>query len=76
MGGILVAQKGAQIDEEVESALAAIELVGGRLREVHPVSLPGLTHPRHLVVVEKAAPTPYKYPRRTGIPGKRPLGLG
>jgi 16S rRNA (guanine527-N7)-methyltransferase len=76
MGGILVAQKGAQIEKEVESALPAIELVGGRLREVQPVSLPGLSHPRHLVVVEKAGPTPHKYPRRPGMPGKRPLGLG
>jgi 16S rRNA (guanine527-N7)-methyltransferase len=75
LGGILLAQKGTQIEGEVESALPAIELVGGRLREVQTVFLPGLSDPRHLVVVEKVAPTPNKYPRRTGMPGKRPLGL-
>lgn len=75
LGGILVAQKGAEIDEEVESALAAIEVVGGRLREVQTVFVPGISDPRHLVVVEKAATTPHKFPRRTGMPGKRPLGL-
>jgi 16S rRNA (guanine527-N7)-methyltransferase len=75
LGGILVAQKGARAEEEVESALPAIELVGGRLRGVRTIFLPGISDPRHLVVVEKVAPTPHKYPRRTGMPGKRPLGL-
>lgn len=75
LGGMLVAQKGAGVEEEVESARPAIELVGGRLRDVQVVLLPGLGDPRHLVVVEKVAPTPHEYPRRTGMPGKRPLGL-
>jgi len=37
------------------------------------VELPGLAQPRSLVVIEKAALTPEKYPRRPGIPSKRPL---
>jgi 16S rRNA (guanine527-N7)-methyltransferase len=73
VGGIFVAQKGAEVGEEVEAALRAMKLLGGRLRELRRVDLPGLDDPRHLVVVEKVASTPDRYPRRPGIPTKRPL---
>jgi 16S rRNA (guanine527-N7)-methyltransferase len=73
VGGIFVAQKGAEVREEVEAAQPAMRLMGGRLRELAVVSLPGLSHPRHLVVVEKIACTPDRYPRRPGIATKRPL---
>jgi 16S rRNA (guanine527-N7)-methyltransferase len=71
--GIFVAQKGGEIEGEVEAAAAAMNLLGGRLKEVREVRLPGLDDARHLVVVEKVARTPDKYPRRPGMPGKRPL---
>lgn len=71
--GLFVAQKGAQIAEEVKQAQVALEILGGKLREIRALRLPTLDEPRHLVVVEKVAPTPGKYPRRPGIPAKRPL---
>jgi len=74
VGGIFVAQKGDDIGVEVESAGAAIELLGGRLQEIRPVWLPGGETARHLVVVQKLGPTIERYPRRPGIPAKRPLG--
>jgi 16S rRNA (guanine527-N7)-methyltransferase len=73
VGGIFVAQKGGEIEDEVEAARAAMEILGGRMKEVRAVDLPELEAPRHLVVVEKVAPSPQKYPRRAGIPAKRPL---
>jgi len=73
MGGIFVAQKGMEIEEEVDGARRAIEILGGRLKEVREVQLPGSEEPRHLVVVEKVSLTPDKFPRRAGIPAKRPL---
>jgi 16S rRNA (guanine527-N7)-methyltransferase len=73
VGGWLVAQKGEAGAAEAWSAEAAIELLGGELRRVVPIELPGLPEDRSLVVVEKVGPTPEKYPRRTGMPGKRPL---
>lgn len=73
LGGMFVAQKGMEIEDEVEAAQAAMKLLGGQMKEVRAVHLPGLEAPRHLVVVEKVAPTPQKYPRRAGIPAKRPL---
>ena len=43
------------------------------MRKVIPVELQGLAESRHLVVIDKIARTPERYPRRAGIPSKRPL---
>ena len=72
VGGIVVMHKKADIADELERAQGAIETLGGRLREVLPVTLPGLDE-RALVVLEKQHPTPERYPRRPGMPAKRPL---
>jgi 16S rRNA (guanine527-N7)-methyltransferase len=75
VGGICLAWKGPHVVEERAAADAALKLLGGRLRAVEAVRLPGDIPPeRYLVVVDKVAPTPNRYPRRPGIPTKRPLG--
>jgi 16S rRNA (guanine527-N7)-methyltransferase len=74
VGGWVVAQKGEAGAAEAWSAEKAIALLGGELRRVLPVELAGLPEDRSLVVIEKVSPTPGKYPRRPGIPSKRPLG--
>jgi 16S rRNA (guanine527-N7)-methyltransferase len=73
MGGWLVAQKGEAGAGEAWAAGRAITLLGGELCRVQSVELPGLPEDRSLVVIEKVAPTPEKYPRRPGLPAKRPL---
>lgn len=72
VGGWVLAQKGDHAAQETQSALGAVRLLGGRLRALLPVSLPELES-RYLVVLDKVAPTPAKYPRRVGMPTKRPL---
>lgn len=74
VGGWVIAQKGEAGGAEAWTANRAIQLLGGELRRVLPVELPGLPEDRSLVVLEKVAPTPPTYPRRAGIPAKRPLG--
>jgi 16S rRNA (guanine527-N7)-methyltransferase len=71
VGGRLLAMK--TTGEEVEAGFAAVfELLGGGPPEV--VSAPTAAHGRGaLVVVQKVAPTPPAYPRRPGLPAKRPL---
>jgi 16S rRNA (guanine527-N7)-methyltransferase len=71
-GGVFIAQKGVEVDDEIRAAARALDLLGGRVRESVPVQLPGL-EPRHLIVVEKIAATPDKYPRRAGVPERKPL---
>jgi len=73
VGGSFIAQKKGAIDEEIERAGRAIGLLGGSLREVKKVDLPSFSDERYLVVIDKLSPTPEKYPRRPGIPAKRPL---
>jgi 16S rRNA (guanine527-N7)-methyltransferase len=73
VGGWLVAQKGETGAAEAWAAGRAITLLGGELCRVQPVELPGLPEDRSLVVIEKVSPTPEKYPRRPGLPAKRPL---
>ncbi len=72
-GGRLVAQKKGDIDAEVDAASPVIDILGGRLREVRRLSLEELDEERALVVIDKCASTPQVYPRRPGIPKKRPI---
>ncbi len=73
-GGLVVLHKKGDITAELERAQPAIGTLGGKLREVHPVDLPEFPDNRVLVVIEKLCATPEKYPRRAGMPEKRPLG--
>lgn len=73
VGGATLAQKGEDAAAEVHEAETAIATLGGRMRRLVPVELRGLAETRHLVVVDKVASTPEKYPRRPGMPNKRPL---
>ncbi len=71
--GSFVAQKKGEIAEEIKLAGKAISLLGGELREVKRVELPEVTDERYLVIIDKVLPTPQQYPRRPGIPAKRPI---
>ena len=69
LGGVLAAPKGSRAAREVAAAAPALRACGGRLLSTERLADSPLT----LVLVEKAAPTPDAYPRRPGIPTKRPL---
>ncbi len=73
IGGTMLAQKGESGPAEAQSAEKAIKLLGGKLRQVIPVNLPGVPDDRYLVLVDKSAATPPKYPRKAGTPMKHPL---
>jgi 16S rRNA (guanine527-N7)-methyltransferase len=73
VGGSFIAQKKGSTDEEVSLAEKAIITLGGRVCEVKRIELKEFADERYLVVIDKIAPTPEKYPRRPGVPGERPL---
>lgn len=73
VGGGAIAQKGESGPAEAQKADQAIHLMGGRLRQLIPVSLPGVVEERYLVVMDKIAATHAQYPRRVGIPSKKPI---
>lgn len=72
-GGIALAYKGPDIGDEVQSTLRAIEILGGEIDEIREYELPFDGKRGSLVIIRKTRPTPNRYPRRPGIPGKRPL---
>jgi len=67
VGGSFIAQKGPDIEDEISSAISAIDVLGGSL--IDKVKVPS----GYLVVIKKILQTPKEYPRRAGIPAKRPL---
>lgn len=73
VGGCCIAQKGETGHTETQEAVQALSVLGGQVRSFIPVELPGVAETRYLVTVEKVSATPDKYPRRPGIPHKRPL---
>lgn len=73
VGGAILAQKGESGPAEAHTSEHAARLLGGRLRVLKKIILPGVVEDRYLVVFDKIATTPPKYPRRTGLPTKTPL---
>jgi 16S rRNA (guanine527-N7)-methyltransferase len=67
VGGLFIAQKGPDIGDEIRSAEFAIDTLGGNLKEKIKVAS------GYIVVIEKIRSTPKDYPRRAGIPAKKPL---
>ena len=73
IGGSMLAMKGENAPAEAQSAENTLRLMGGHLRRLIPVTLPGVAEERYLIVVDKIHTTPHKYPRRPGVAAKRPL---
>jgi 16S rRNA (guanine527-N7)-methyltransferase len=73
IGGIVIAQKGTAVEEEISLAKNACAILGGGEIRLEPISIPGLDAARNLVIVEKRKATPAAYPRRVGVPAKKPL---
>ena len=73
VGGGVLAQKGESGPAEAQAAEKSIRLMGGRLRQLYKVNLPGVVEDRYLVVIDKTAATPANYPRRVGVPLKTPI---
>lgn len=73
VGGAILAQKGESGPAEAHASERAIRMLGGRLRQLISVTLPGVAEDRYLVVIDKIAATPPNYPRRVGVPAKTPL---
>ena len=73
IGGAMLAQKGESGPAEAQSAEESMRLLGGRLKQLIPVHLPSVAEDRYLIIVEKVAATPPRYPRKPGIPMKQPL---
>jgi len=73
IGGYFVALKGAKYEEELLEAERALKVLGAEVAQVKTVRLPGLEDVRAVIYLKKVKPTPKAYPRRAGLPEKKPL---
>lgn len=73
IGGGMLAQKGESAADELNTARNAIARLGGGDAMLTPIRLPTVEQTHYLVSVAKAQATGERYPRRPGIPAKRPL---
>ena len=72
VGGKLLALKASNAPEELTEAKSALNLLFSKVEDNISYTLPN-GDPRYITIVEKKKETPNKYPRKAGMPNKRPL---
>ena len=72
VGGKLLALKASNAPEELTEAKNALNLLFSKVENNLSYTLPN-GDPRYITIVEKKKETPNKYPRKAGMPNKRPL---
>ena len=71
--GKALAMKGANAEGEIQKAGHALSILGAELSEIVNLDLPNDSGQRTLIVMNKIASTPAAYPRRAGVPSKKPI---
>ncbi len=64
VGGLFIAMKGPDCDEEVCEAANAMQLLGAQLKDTIRYTIPGTDITHAAVIIEKIKPTHPKYPRK------------
>ncbi len=73
VSGYFAAYKSENISLEIDSSESAIKKLGGKIKEIREINLPGTDITRKIVIIEKIETTNNKYPRKAGKPSKEPL---
>lgn len=73
IGGRMIAMKGNHIEEELEESKNAINKLGGEIEKVIKIKLNNKEIERNLIIIKKIKQTNKQYPRKSGIPSKKPL---
>ena len=71
IGGKFVSYKSGDCADEVDNAKSAIHLLGGKINKIDEFSYSN--NSRSFIVIDKVMNTSNKYPRKAGLPSKRPL---
>ena len=72
-GGYAMFYKGQDYLPRLNQAKHAVRLLGGQVERVEEFSLPEGRGERVIIIIKKVANTPALYPRKPGIPLKKPL---
>ena len=73
-GGVFIAMKGPNFDEELDEAKKCIKELGGKTEKCALYTIPGTDVTHSAVIIRKIASTPSKYPRRWAQIKKSPMG--
>ena len=73
IGGMCIPYKAAGVEEEVDTAKKAIQILGGKLTTVKKVVLPETEIERSFILIDKVKKTPKTYPRKPGTASKEPI---
>lgn len=73
VGGCFAAYKSQNISEEISNSESAVIKLGGRIKEIKEINIPGTEIVRKIVIIEKVELTKENYPRKAGKPNKDPL---
>ena len=73
VNGICICMKRANIEEELEEAKKAINLLGGKIEKVESFGLSGSEDRRNIIIIRKISKTPKQYPRKAGTAKKYPI---
>jgi 16S rRNA (guanine527-N7)-methyltransferase len=74
LGGQLLVPRGQPDTEELEQAALACEQLGGRVDDVVPNPSSPIDRVGFVVIMAKIAATSPRFPRRSGMPARTPLG--
>ena len=73
VGGSVALFKTEKQIPEIQAAMVVAQRLGGSLSSFHRYELPDLFHPRIIAIISKLTATPSDFPRRPGVPERRPL---
>jgi 16S rRNA (guanine527-N7)-methyltransferase len=73
IGGGAILQKGETGPAEMQASEQALNVLGARVEQIQSIELPCVVEARYLITLRKTSASPEKYPRRPGMPTKRPL---
>ncbi|MDF2524216.1 MAG: rsmG [Clostridiales bacterium] len=71
--GFFISYKSGKVEEELNQADNSFKLLGARVKDTSYFTLPGTNMERTLVILQKTATTPNRFPRNAGKPSKEPL---
>ena len=73
ISGEFIAYKASAAPEELQQGGAAIKQLGGKVQKTVTLTLMETDEERNFIVIDKIKATPNKYPRRPGLPSKKPI---
>ena len=73
VGGKCICMKASNMEDEIEEAKKAINILGGKIEKVEEIELASTDIKRTVIIIKKINSTPKAYPRKAGMASKNPI---